>query len=80
MRKLMIISALCLAAIAIPNQPAKAKMVRPNDSNCTAALIAYTAAETAYIDCLSTNNNCTTLLTKVRKAEQNITLACTGSY
>ena len=44
MRKLLVLSALCLALVVTPQQPAKA-------SNCTAAQISLAAAGAVWLTC-----------------------------
>ncbi|MGZ8846085.1 MAG: hypothetical protein ACXW3C_06435 [Pyrinomonadaceae bacterium] len=78
MRKLLIFSALWLAAVAVPNQPAKADVAPVQSPECTAAKVITAAARAVFLTCLTTNNNCTEALTELNDAELHESSVCGG--
>lgn len=78
MRKLLILFVLCLATVAVPNQPAKADVAPVQSPECTAAKVITVAKKAVFLTCLTTNNNCTEEAMELNDAELHEFSVCGG--
>ena len=78
MRKLLILFVLCLATVAVPNQPAEADVAPVQSGECTAAKVITAAKKAVFLACLTTNNDCTQEGSDLHNAELHELSVCGG--